>query len=112
MAEKKKLRGKIGWYLLAILGPAVPIGMVVALFFGFYSAAPEYPLFLILAILGIVIYCVITFFLVQAVKRAGDPRYKSKPSRAGVSAVDLDPDPGLNAGIIGLALFRGLFGKK
>lgn len=112
MAEQKNTRGKIGWYVLAILGPAVPIGMAVALFFGFYSAAPEIPLFLILAILGIVLYCVITFFLVQAVKRAGDPRYKPKPGRAGVSVTEFDPDPELNAGIIGLALFRGLFGKK
>ena len=112
MAEQKNTRGKIGWYVLAILGPAAPIGMVVALFFGFYAADPDHAFFLILAILGIILYVLIAFFLVRAVWQAGDPRYKSKPGRAGVSAADFDPDPGLNAGIIGLALFRGLFGKK
>lgn len=75
MPERKNGRWKIGWYVLAILGPAVPIGMVVALFFGFYAADPGHSFFLILAILGIILYVLIAFFLVRAVWQAGDPRY-------------------------------------
>ena len=106
--KRKIERWEIGWYVLFILGPAAFIGPFVALFFAMYFAAPDYAFFLILAILGIILYSLMVFFLLRTWIRSGDPKYKPGP----VNPADFDntPGPGLNAGITGLALFRGLFG--
>ena len=101
-------RWEIWWYILFIFGPAAFIGPFVALFFALYFAAPEISIFLILAILGIIIYCLLVFFLLRTWIKAGDPNYKPGPFNPG--DIDTTPHQGLNAGITGLALFHGLFG--
>ena len=106
--RRKIERWEIGWYVLIILGPAAFIWPFVALSFALYFAVPNYIFFLILAILGIILYVLIVFFLLRAWIRAGDPKYK--PGPVDVSNVDIPTGPNLNAGIIGLASFHGLFG--
>lgn len=66
-------RWEIGWYVLFILGPAAFIGPFVALFFALFSATSEYSFFLILGILGIVLYLLIVFVLIRTWIQAGDP---------------------------------------
>lgn len=106
--KRKIKRWEIGWYVLFILGPAAFIGPFVALFFALYFAAPDYTLFLILAILGIILYILMVVFLIRAWIRAGDPHYK--PAPVDISDVDVNTGSKLNAGVMGLALFHGLFG--
>ena len=118
VSPENKDRGWIGWYLFFAFGLAVPFGLVVALFFGFHAATPESSFFLILAILGIVVYVVLAVLLYFACKRSGDSKYKSKPvsnnktGRITLSSDDLIRDPKLDASIAGLAMFHGLFGGR
>jgi len=111
VTKPEKVRWGIGWYVLFILGPAAFIGPFVALFLGFYSAAPESSFFLWLAILGIILYGIIVFCLLRALGKASDINYKPGP----VSVSDADdyrPNPKIKAGLIGMALFHGLFGGR
>jgi len=110
-SSKRKIeRWEIGWYVLFILGPAAFIGPVVALLFAFYFAVPDYSFFLILAILGIILYVLTVFFLVRAWIKAGNPN--TKPGHIDASALDSNPGPKLNAGVIGIAFLHGLFGGR
>jgi len=66
-------RWRFGWYLLLILVPAAFIGPIVALFIKLYFAAPDFQLFLILAVLGIIFYVSIEVILLKELDMAQDP---------------------------------------
>lgn len=102
-------RWEISWYVLLILGPTVYIAPFVALFCVLYSVGLGW-LFLVLAILGLVLYPISVVLLLRMWKKAGDPY--EKPHH--ISAIDEDFSlaPKWNAGIVGLALYHGLFGGR
>ena len=108
--KRENRRWEIGWYVLFILGPAAFIGPFVALFFALYSATSEYSFFLILGILGIVLYLLIVFILIKTWIQAGNPN--SKPAPTSDTFVDILPGTPLNLGIMGIAMLHGLFGGQ
>ena len=77
--KHKIARWEIGWYVSFILGPAIIIAPAVYCCFGLYYAAPDYSFFLILAILGIVLYVVSVFLLFTMWGRAGKPDKQKGP---------------------------------
>lgn len=110
-SPKRKIeRWEIGWLVLLVLGPAVFLGPYVALFFVVYLTVPEVWLFLVLAILGIILYALCVYLLFRIWFKAKDPNYASGP--VDTTAADLSFGPRLNAGIIGFALYHGLFGGR
>ena len=102
-------RWEIGWYVLLILGPTIYIAPFVILFFVLYSIGLGW-LFLVLAILGIILYPISVFLLLRMWRKAGDPN--AKPFPIAVPDEDLYYGPKWNAGIVGMALFHGLFGGR
>jgi len=117
-SKRKVERWEIGWYVLFIFGPAVPIGFLAALFFSIY-AATDTVFFLVLAILCILLYPLPVWWLIKTWRAAGAKASQtaaikapgSKPSSGSVTEVDLTPPPGPNPVIIGTAFLHGLFGK-
>lgn len=102
-------RWEIGWYVLFILGPIVYIAPLVIMFFVLYSVGLGW-FFLVLAILGIILYPISVFLLLRMWKKAGDPN--AKPFPIAVPDENLYYGPKWNAGIVGMALYHGLFGGR
>lgn len=67
-------------------------------------------LFLVLAILGIILYPVSVFLLLRMWKKVGAPN--AKPQHIAIPDEDLNYGPKWNAGIVGKALYHGLFGGR
>lgn len=105
--KRNTKRSGIGWLIVFMLYPLLfYIAPFVALFFLLYYIGVGW-LCLALAILGILFYAYFVFWLLREWKRFKDPNYK--PPTSGTS-VDFGHGPQWNAGIVGLALYHGLFG--
>lgn len=63
--NRKQNRAGIGWSVIILLGLTSIFGMIITLFFSLYFAAPDYQFFLILAVLGILIYAWIVYSILR-----------------------------------------------
>ncbi len=80
-APSKRKSGHLGggFWVLFILGTTVFIGPFIALFFSLYLASPDFQLFLILAVLGIILYVwIISYMVLKSVCQETGPIIRIK----------------------------------